>query len=102
VKRYIAAFVAVLALAGCTSSHVPSPPKAAHTLSAVSQKSYADGEKAGKSISISGSETDGEIDANCKVYALENMPITDIRSRYLEGCFAGTMLGMISIDQSNG
>jgi hypothetical protein len=33
---------------------------------------------------------------------LAHMPITDIKSRWLAGCFAGTILGMAGIDQSNG
>lgn len=95
-KRPIATLVAVVALAGCASSHAPSKAhrKASHTLSAISKKSFLDGEVAGKSIAIRG-ETDGQMHANCRVYALENMPIGDIRSRYLEGCIVGTIVGMV-------
>jgi uncharacterized protein YceK len=104
VKRTLAALVAVLALAGCasTSTHHASHPSVSHTLPAISQKSYKDGLKTGESSAISGSETDGEIRANCGVMTLEHMPITDIKSRWLAGCLAGTILGMVSIDQSNG
>jgi hypothetical protein len=73
-----------------------------HTLSAISQKSYKGGLKTSESSAISGSETDGEIRANCGVMGLAHMPITDIKSRWLAGCFAGTILGMAGIDQSNG
>jgi hypothetical protein len=100
IKPVIGVLGAILALASCaSSSHAPSHPKAAHTLSAVSQKSYADGEAAGKSIAIP-NETDGQVQANCDVTALENMPTTDIKSRFLEGCVAGTILGMVAADQA--
>lgn len=99
-KRTIVVLGAILALAGCASSlHAPSHPKAAHTLSGVSQQSYKDGLTAGKSIAIP-NDTDGEVKVNCAATALQQMPITDIKSRWLEGCFAGTILGMVAADQA--
>lgn len=67
----------------------------------MSQQSYKDGLTAGKSIAIP-NETDGQVNANCAVTALQQMPISDIKSRWLEGCFAGTILGMVAADQANG
>jgi hypothetical protein len=89
-----------LGVAACGSSggH-PSHPKGSHTQSAFVQ-SYGDGLKAGEASAISGSETDGEISANCKVMELSDLPPGGIKSRFLAGCFAGTVLGMVKLDQA--
>jgi hypothetical protein len=99
-RKVIATAMLAAALAGC-SSHSPSTPKASATQSTLSGRSFSDGLKAGESIAIPG-ETDGEVHANCAVTELQQMPSGDIKSRWMTGCFAGTILGMASADQSNG
>jgi hypothetical protein len=91
VKRTIAALVAVLALAGCASSH----PASAHRLGW--SQSYKAGIAFGKSAANT-NVTDAQTHANCK----KHMPINDNKAAWMGGCFAGTILGLMKIDQSNG
>jgi Prokaryotic membrane lipoprotein lipid attachment site len=87
VKRTLAALVAVLALAGCgasTTTHV-SKPKTSATNSRLAQKSIKDGESFGQEAGTSGA-TAGQVQANCGVLRLENMPIGDMAKDWMTGC----------------
>jgi hypothetical protein len=90
-KRTIAALIGVLALAGCASSH----PASAHRLGW--SQSYKAGIAFGKSAAQP-NETDSQIHANCK----KHTPTSDNKAAWMGGCFAGNVLGLVKIDQSNG
>jgi len=77
-------------------------PAPAHTESALSQKSYKDGETVGEDSAIDG--TLAEDRANCADTATGQMPAGDIQSRWVDGCVAGTFLAFIAAapSQSSG
>ncbi len=99
-KKALIGVTVVIALAGCGSSHPTalSHPKTKATLS-VQGQSFKDGLTAGKGIAIP-NESDGEVRVNCEVTELQQMPVTDIKSRWMACCFAGTVLGMVALDQA--
>jgi hypothetical protein len=91
IKRIIGALGAVLVLAGCGTSH----PASAHRLGW--SQSYKVGIAFGKSAAWP-NETDSQIHANCK----KHMPSSDNKAAWMGGCFAGNVLGLMKLDQSNG
>jgi uncharacterized lipoprotein YbaY len=96
-RKVIAGALLATAVAGC-SSH-PGAPKAAGSGSAVSQKSYKDGVKAGESISLP-NETAVQMQANCGASAGQKMPSTDIKSEWVSGCEAGIIQAEIQSGDS--
>jgi hypothetical protein len=95
VKRALTALVAVLALAGCgasTTDHHASKPKTSATTSLYEQ-SFQDGESYGSTADAVPSSTSGQIQANCEVLELENIPAGDISSAWLAGCEAAAKSG---------
>ncbi len=84
---------AALALAGisaCGSSSTPKPKSPA--TSQISQKSFTDGETAGKSIALANSSV-GQAAEDCKVTEIEQMPTGDVASQWMSGCELGALTG---------
>jgi hypothetical protein len=102
VKCIVIGLSALAVFAGASACSGRSTPAPAHTESALSQKSYKGGETVGEDSATHG--TLAEDRANCADTATEQMPAGDIESRWVDGCVAGTFLGVIGAapNQSTG
>jgi hypothetical protein len=88
VRRAVVGIVlaAILALAGCGSAATTTHhPKASGTTSALYQKSFRDGESYGQMAGLPGSSP-SQVQANCGVLRLQDMPTGDIASGFMAGC----------------
>jgi len=92
-KRTVVVLAAILALAGCGSaaSHTSSKPKTSATNSPLAQKFIKDGESAGHSAGLPGS-TASQVQANCGVLRLEDMPVGDLAKDWMTGCMPTGLL----------
>ncbi len=95
--KWIFVIVGLAVLTGCSAR--PSGPTPAGSQSVVATKSYTDGVKAGESISLP-NETAAQMQANCAVTALKQMPSSDTKSAWMGGCVAGTIQAEIQAGDS--
>jgi hypothetical protein len=96
-RTVITGVLLAAAVAGC-SSH-PGASTSSAPQSAVGQKSYSAGFKAGESISLP-NETATLMQSNCAASARQKMPSTEIRSQWISGCEAGIIQAEISSGDS--
>jgi hypothetical protein len=80
-----------LSVTACGSGNTPSYPKVFGTTSALYQRSFKDGQSFGQTAGVPGSSV-GEIQSNCGVLRLENMPSGDSASCWMAGCMFSGLL----------
>jgi len=102
-KRIVVSLSALAAITGvsaCAGKYGPSPAQVAQA--ALSQKSFNDGETAGKANAVRATSDGLMKDGACRTMAATMMPKRDIESDWVTGCVDGGLMGLIHANQSAG